>query len=337
MRIIGGLLLLSATNTAINGLMSIVYVMSRDGELPPVLPEAQPLRRAVGRRDRRRRRAGARAALQPRPRDARGALRDRRRRRRRDQLHALRLPPAAAQALAQGADGRCWASLLIAIWVTLAFTKLHALVFVTHRAGDRPDRCASSRATPPQRRPKPSLLRQAIIEQLTPGRAGQARSSCSRTAGSDALADAALAIAQGTRTRRWSSASSARSRCPTRSKPRRGSRSTPTRPPRRCSPTSSSTATSTACRSSPSTTPGTNAAELIAEHAAINGVNKVLIGTSRRGALHHLIKGSFQQQLEILLPPEIPVQVLTLHDPSPEPEQTLGAGPPSAEVRERVF
>src|SRR5947207_9648584 len=35
-RIIGGLLLLSATNTAVNGLMSIVYVMSRDGEMPPM-------------------------------------------------------------------------------------------------------------------------------------------------------------------------------------------------------------------------------------------------------------------------------------------------------------
>src|SRR5437867_13012591 len=33
-RIIGGLLLLTATNTAVNGLMSIVYVMSRDGEMP---------------------------------------------------------------------------------------------------------------------------------------------------------------------------------------------------------------------------------------------------------------------------------------------------------------
>src|SRR5438067_4294790 len=33
-RIIGGLLLLSATNTAVNGLMSIVYVMSRGGEMP---------------------------------------------------------------------------------------------------------------------------------------------------------------------------------------------------------------------------------------------------------------------------------------------------------------
>src|SRR5205823_6864362 len=36
-RIIGGLLLLSATNTAVNGLMSITYVMSRDGEMPSAL------------------------------------------------------------------------------------------------------------------------------------------------------------------------------------------------------------------------------------------------------------------------------------------------------------
>ena len=39
----------SATNTAVNGLMSIVYVMSRDGEMPRGLPEAQRLRRPVGR------------------------------------------------------------------------------------------------------------------------------------------------------------------------------------------------------------------------------------------------------------------------------------------------
>src|SRR3954469_4961886 len=34
-RIIGGLLLLSASNTAVNGLMSIVYVIRRDGGMPP--------------------------------------------------------------------------------------------------------------------------------------------------------------------------------------------------------------------------------------------------------------------------------------------------------------
>ena len=55
---------------------------------------------------------------------------------------------------------------------------------------------------------------------------------------------------------------------------------------------------------------GTNAAELIAEHAAINGVEKVLIGSSRRSTMHRIIKGSFQQHFEALLPPEIPVQVL---------------------------
>src|SRR3954471_16687878 len=36
-RILGGLLLLSATNTAVNGVMSILYVMSRDNELPSPL------------------------------------------------------------------------------------------------------------------------------------------------------------------------------------------------------------------------------------------------------------------------------------------------------------
>ena len=55
---------------------------------------------------------------------------------------------------------------------------------------------------------------------------------------------------------------------------------------------------------------GHQRAELIAEQAAINGVRRVLIGSSRRGALHHLIKGSFQRKLEALLPPEITVEVL---------------------------
>jgi hypothetical protein len=57
---------------------------------------------------------------------------------------------------------------------------------------------------------------------------------------------------------------------------------------------------------------GTNAPEMIAEFAAMNAVDRVLIGSSRRGALHHLLKGSFQRRLESLLPPEIPVQVLTM-------------------------
>ena len=55
---------------------------------------------------------------------------------------------------------------------------------------------------------------------------------------------------------------------------------------------------------------GPNSAELIAENAAIHGAAKVLIGSSRRGTIHRLVKGSFQRKLESLLPPEIPVEVL---------------------------
>src|SRR5207237_4410085 len=57
---------------------------------------------------------------------------------------------------------------------------------------------------------------------------------------------------------------------------------------------------------------GTNGPELIAEQAAINGVAKLLIGTSRRGAIHHLIKGSFQNKLESLLPPTVKVEVVAM-------------------------
>jgi hypothetical protein len=56
---------------------------------------------------------------------------------------------------------------------------------------------------------------------------------------------------------------------------------------------------------------GPDAAVLMAENAAINGCDRVLIGTSRQGALYHLIKGHFQRRLEELLPPEIPVQVVS--------------------------
>jgi hypothetical protein len=67
---------------------------------------------------------------------------------------------------------------------------------------------------------------------------------------------------------------------------------------------------------------GPNGAELLAEQAAINGVSRVLIGSSRRGALHHLIKGSFQRRLEALLPPEFRVEVVT---PPPHTAHTMAA------------
>jgi hypothetical protein len=55
---------------------------------------------------------------------------------------------------------------------------------------------------------------------------------------------------------------------------------------------------------------GQDAAELMAEAAAMNGCEKVIIGTSRRGVLYHMVKGSFQRHLEGLLPPEIGVSVI---------------------------
>src|SRR5687768_17742350 len=42
---------------------------------------------------------------------------------------------------------------------------------------------------------------------------------------------------------------------------------------------------------------GTNAPELIAEFAALNAVEKVLIGSSRRGVLHHMLKRSEERRV----------------------------------------
>jgi hypothetical protein len=72
---------------------------------------------------------------------------------------------------------------------------------------------------------------------------------------------------------------------------------------------------------------GPDAAELIAENAAIYGCEKVLIGTSRQGALYHLIKGHFQRRLESILPSEIPVQVISpVMAPQPPPRAQAAVG-----------
>jgi hypothetical protein len=62
---------------------------------------------------------------------------------------------------------------------------------------------------------------------------------------------------------------------------------------------------------------GADAATLLAENAATFGCERVLIGSSRQGALYHLIKGHFQKRLEDLLPPDIPVQVIAPTAPPP--------------------
>src|SRR5438034_2693048 len=58
------------------------------------------------------------------------------------------------------------AAVLLAIWITLAFTKLHATLFVSVvMAGGLGLRTLTRYRA--RMRPRPSLLRQAIIEQLT--------------------------------------------------------------------------------------------------------------------------------------------------------------------------
>ena len=84
---------------------------------------------------------------------------------------------------------------------------------------------------------------------------------------------------------------------------------------------------------------GTNAAEQLAELAAMNGVERVLIGSSRRGVLHHIIKGSFQRRLETLLPPDIHVQVLSIREPAnagltADAPSTAGVDAPAPAARE---
>jgi amino acid transporter/nucleotide-binding universal stress UspA family protein len=309
-RILGGLLLLSATNTAVNGLMSITYVMSRDGELPAILQKLNgfgaPWIAAIL--------AAATPTLV---------------------LLVFHDLTTLASMYAIGVVGavainctltsfhprlRKWwrktamlalGVLLIAIWVTLAFTKIHALIFVTIVMVVGLSLRSITRA---RRRAKPSLLRQAIMEQLPPDALLKPKLMLS-TAGSDHLADEAMKQAK--------EENAALVVCFVRDvalsyKVEAESRLT-------LDTDGAAQALFTGFLDHghkygvpiiPAYDTGSNSPELIAELAALNGVQKVLIGSSRRGAIHHMIKGSFQRRLESLLPPEIPVQVLAETEPS---------------------
>jgi amino acid transporter len=312
-RIVGGLLLLSATNTAVNGLMSIVYVMSRDGELPGIFQKLNgfgaPWVGAIVA-------ASAPCVVLLFAHDLETLA----------SLYAIGVVGAVAINCALCTTHprlRRWyrklamfflAVLLIAIWITLALTKLHALLFVTVvllvglvlRQATK---------TAQKRRPKLSLLRQAIIEQL-PAESFAKPKLLLATAGSDQMADAALQVAQAegaalvvtfVREVALSYKVEAETRLTLDTDPAAQAlfRDFLAHGHRYDVPII------------PAYDTGHHAAELIAELAAIYGVNKVLIGTSRRGAIHTMIKGSFQRRLEILLPPDIPVMVLSPGEPPP--------------------
>jgi amino acid transporter len=313
-RIIGGLLLLSATNTAVNGLMSIVYVMSRDGEMPQSFQRLNgfgaPWIGAIIA-------AGAPVLVLFFFHDLERLA----------SLYAIGVVGAVAincslcafhprlrklwRKIGMGALG----VLLLGIWITLAFTKVHALIFVCVVLAIGLSLRQITKAAA-KRKPKPSLLRRAIIEQL-PLEAYAKPRMLLATAGSDALADAALSVAK--------QHNAALVVCFIREVSLSYKVEAEQQLTLDTDPAAQALFVDFLAHGHRHEVPiipvydtGTNGPELIAEQAAINGVDRVLIGSSRRGVVHQIIKGSFQHKLEALLPPEVKVEVLAI-SPTPEP------------------
>jgi hypothetical protein len=197
---------------------------------------------------------------------------------------------------------------LLAIWVTLAFTKLHALIFVCIVMIVGLSARQITKAFANRKGERPSLLRQAIMEQLEPADLSRKRIMLG-TYGSDTLAPAALAEAKRL--------DASLVVCFIRNVNLSFKYDD-----KALTIDSDLAALKTFSRFLdlgheanvpviPVYDTGPDAAVLIAENAAMNGCDRVLIGTSRQGALYHLIKGHFQRRLEELLPPDIPVQVIS--------------------------
>jgi amino acid transporter len=315
---VGGLLLLSAANTAVNGLMSITYVMSRDGELPgifqklngfgapwigAIIATGTPILVLLFAHD-----IATLASLYAIGVVGAVAI----------NCGLCALHPRLRKTWRRTLMG--WlAVILVAIWITLAFTKLHAVIFVSVVLVIGLSLRGLTRFAQ-KKRPKPSLLRQAILEQL-PVDAMLRPKMLVATAGSAQLAESAL---QKCRERNGALvvafirdvalAVGAEARLTLETDP--------------AAQTLFAEWLEHGHRYGVPIIPiydtGNNPTELLAEAAAISGAERVLIGTSRRGSLHQLIKGSFQRRLEILLPPEIPVEVISPGEPPAE-------APPTAE------
>jgi amino acid transporter len=304
-RIIGGTLLLSAVNTAINGLMSIVYVISRDNELPAIFQKvnrfgapwvAAFLATAVP----------ALILVITHQIDTLASL------------YAIGVIGAIAinvtlcaihprlRRMYRKIPMLLLGVVLLAIWITLAYVKREALLFVSVVMVVGLTARQFTKWWNSRRGPQPSLLRRAIVEQW-PVDAMHLPKILVGTYGSESLAQRAFDEAKKEHSalvvcfiRRvalsyeWD---------------------------RQMTIDSDLAAQRTFARYLelghkngvpviPVYDMGNNAAELMAENAAIYGCSKILIGSSRHGALYHLVKGRFQENLECLLPPEIPVQVV---------------------------
>lgn len=323
-RVVGGTLLLSAGNTAIAGMISIQYLMARDGELPAPLVKINrfgvPWLAAIIASG-----VPILILLISHNIDQLAAL------------YAIGVIGAVAINISLCAfhprlrkkyrkiPMAALGGLLLTIWVTLAYVKREALLFVTivmivGLTARQLNRFLSTR-----KGPKVTLLRQAIMEQLSEGALARPKVLLG-TYGSDSLAKSALAVAKET--------SSTLIVCFIRAV------HLDYRWDRRLSMDTDQAALKTFARFLelghqmgvpvlPIYDSGNNPAELLAESAAMLGCDRVLIGTSRQGALYNLIKGSFHQQLENLLPDEIKIEVIT-------PEPITAAEVPAPPVPEAV-
>ncbi len=306
-RIVGGALLLSATNTALTDMISVQYLMARDNELPGFMVALNrfgvpwiPAIVAAG--------VPILILLISHNLESLAAL------------YAIGVIGAVAinvtlcsghprlRRLRRKGPMVALGVVLIAIWITLAFTKLHALVFVASVLTVGLTARAITKFAQ-KRWPKPSLLRQAILEQMPPDALALPRVMVG-TYGSESLALPALEEAKR--------AGAALVVCFIRAIQLSYKYETD----RKLTIDNDPAAQKTFARFLelgheagvpvvPVYDTGPDAAVLMAENAAIHGARRVLIGTSRQGALYHLIKGHFQRRLESLLPPEIPVQVVT--------------------------
>ena len=308
-RILGGLLLLSATNTAIGALMGLLYVMSRDRELPQPLQALNsygaPWVSAIA------------ATLIPAivllcVSDVEGL----------SHLYAIGIVGAVSINCVLCAFHprlrRWWRKspmlaigiLLALIWITIAINKVPALIFVSIvLVVGFSLRFATQYFA--ARRPKMSLLRQAIVAQLTTEALAKPRMMIA-TAGGSNLAeqackeakshDESLVVAfvrevalnykiEGAATMTLDTDPAAQALFVNYLEA--GHRF--------------------GVPIIPAYDTGLNSAEMLAELAAMNGVNRLAIGSSRRGAIHQIIKGSFQRKLEEMLPPDIIVEVMSPH------------------------
>jgi amino acid transporter len=313
-RMIGGVLLLSAGNTAITDMISIQYLMARDGELPTplvklnrfgvpwlaaLLASGVPIIVLFISHD-----LDALAALY-----AIGVV----------GAVAINVSLCAVHPRLRKFYRRVpmaiLAVVLLAIWVTVAYQKHAALIFVSVIMVLGLSARQLNKWLANRKGPRVSLLRQAIMEQLGHGALERPRILLC-TYGSDLLARRALQEAK--------SSSSTLVVCFIRSIQLSYKWN------RALTMESDTSAMRTFAKFLdvghemgvpvlPIYDSGSDPAELIAEAAAISGCGRVLIGTSRHGPVYQLIKGSFQQKLEALLPPEIKVDVIQPIEPDPFP------------------